>query len=607
MTDFTPQEIRTYYESRVSGMRFASGARQVRAKCPVHNGDGDNFAVEVSTGQWFCHSACGRGGDIFALEMEISSCDFPAAKKAVFELLGRPVPDFGDRDIISTYDYTDENGKLVYQVVRKYPKRFAQRRPTSNGGWIWSLGAIERVPFNLKALSDANTKTVVMVEGEKDVLTLGRHGIVASCNSEGAGNWKPELNRYFAGRKILLIPDNDEPGRAHVLKVASSLYGIAESIKILELPNLPAKGDVSDWFAAGGTVDDLRELVKASAQEYTPDFKFITLVPSEEDKWVEGPTSIVQHSGGMERFWDLAEEDGIPTPYAQLTDDLSGGFRNGEVYIIGGTRGSGKTSLALRFIWKALQLKHGVLMFSLEMSQKDVLRRMVSIEERVDLAQLRILQKKRKTQEISWQDMRLLDTLERKLRRTTEEVKKLPLLVHQRPAVSPTYLIDEVRRLKERQPLDLICIDHMQLMGSDGSERKEYEKFTAISRALKGQVARELNVPVLVVSQVSRTNSMDKRDELEITDLRGSGALEEDAAAVMLLYHDAKDIAEARAQDRLSKGPIKAFLKLGKNRFGQSPSYLELNHFKGFTRFESTDERDYVHEKALQGEFEGVA
>jgi KaiC/GvpD/RAD55 family RecA-like ATPase len=589
MTDFSEQEIRAYYQARVPSLRQTK-AREWRGKCPVHQGEGDNFAVDSGTGMAHCHSQCQRGWDILGLEMDLTNVDFVKAKNAVFGLIGRPLPDYQDRDVIAAYDYTDEQGKLLYQVVRKYPKKFAQRKPDGEGGWNWSLGGIPRVPFGLPEVVKANV--LAICEGEKDVLTLRRHGIPATCNSEGAGKWPPELSPYFQGKNVVIVPDNDKPGRDHALLVATSLHGIAARVRILELPGLPAKGDVSDFFAAGRSSDEFKKLAR-QAQSFEPGFRFASDIPSEEERWVFSVPRIIAESGGHKQFWNLLGQDEIPTPYEQLTEDLTGGLRKGEVYILGGARGSGKTSLALQFLNKALQSRQACLLFSLEMDQKSVLQRLISIRERVDLAQVRILQKKRAARIIDTNDSIILDALTRKLIRGTADVEDLPILVHQRPSVTPTYLVHETKRISEKQKIDLVCVDHMQLMGSDSSERKEYEKFTAISRALKGEVARELNVPVLVVSQVSRNNAVDKRAELEVTDLRGSGALEEDAAAVLLLYHDPEDTKLAKTDGRIGKGPLRAWLKNGKNRFGPSGTLIELWHHKRFTRFDSTNEADH--------------
>ena len=102
------------------------------------------------------------------------------------------------------------------------------------------------------------------MEGEKDADRLASLGFVATTNAGGAGKWRDEYSEYLRGRHVVIIPDNDEPGREHAAKVARSLQGIAASVRILELPNLPPKGDVSDWLDAGGVVDELLVLAESA-------------------------------------------------------------------------------------------------------------------------------------------------------------------------------------------------------------------------------------------------------------------------------------------------------------------------------------------------------
>ena len=107
--------------------------------------------------------------------------------------------------------------------------------------------------------SPANQQ-IALVEGEKDADALWRIGLPATTNSGGAGKWPPELNQHFKGAQVVIIPDADKQGRAHCKLVGSALQGIAASIDVLELPDLPEKGDASDWIAAGGTAEQLRAL-----------------------------------------------------------------------------------------------------------------------------------------------------------------------------------------------------------------------------------------------------------------------------------------------------------------------------------------------------------
>ncbi len=185
--NFTPSEVRTYYAARVPSLKITS-FREWRGPCPIHQGKDPNFSVNAETGLAQCHSQCGRGWDPTSLEMELSGFDFPRAKERVFDVIGRPRVPWEERDVEAIYDYTDASGKLLYQVLRKHGKQFKQRRPDGVGGWIWGLGDVQRVPFNLPKVLKA--EFVAVCEGEKDCGTLDRLGIIATCNNGGAGNFR---------------------------------------------------------------------------------------------------------------------------------------------------------------------------------------------------------------------------------------------------------------------------------------------------------------------------------------------------------------------------------------------------------------------------------
>jgi DNA primase len=574
---FTTSEVHTYYASRVPGLKQAG--KELRGPCPVHKGKDPNFSVNMETGLAQCHSQCGRGFDLISLEMELAGVAFPQAKERVYDLIGRPRVAWEDRNIETTYDYTDEAGKLLYQVVRLHGKQFKQRRPDGQGGWAWGLGDVLRVPFHLPEILTSDF--VAICEGEKDCRTLDRLGLVASCNSGGAGNFKPELVPYFTGKQVAIFPDNDEPGRAHALKVAALLAPVAKSLKIVELPNLPAKGDITDYINAGGTVEQIRELYR-KAQPWTPEWEFATNVPDEGDQHIRTIEQIVEASGGLTAFWNLAKFTGLPTPFGKLNWALGGGMRPGEVYVVGGNEGSGKTSLALQFALSALAKGHGVLIFSMEMGWQPIYQRMAGILARVDLHALRTKQ------------LRNADTRDETARlcRATTEIARWKPQVSTKPRITPQYVTAEMKRISKRSRVDLVIVDHAQLMSAERPSRSEYERVTAISRALK-ITACEIGVPLVALSQASRSNSHDRRD-LESRDLRDSGALEEDAAGIFLLFEDRDDAVAARsdAKDGVTRymtGPVKTWLKIAKNRYGVQGVYLALSHFKSQTRFEAQE------------------
>jgi hypothetical protein len=181
---------------------------------------------------------------------------------------GRPpriYRDFRDAGAICAYDYRDEQGSILFQVWRiKKPdgrKTFLQARPVP-GGWQDSIAGVRRVVYRLPELLAADPQLpVLLCEGEKDADRLAALGYVAATAPMGAGKWLPEYSAFFAGRRVCLLLDNDPDGEKHGEMVGSSLTGLAAEVRVLRLPGLPPKGDVSDWLTVGGTSDDLARLI----------------------------------------------------------------------------------------------------------------------------------------------------------------------------------------------------------------------------------------------------------------------------------------------------------------------------------------------------------
>ncbi len=194
-----------------------------------------------------------------------------------------PLPYNGhSSQIVAVYDYQDADGTLLYQSVRKFPKAFYQQRPDSNGGLSYKLGDVKRVPYRLPHVLAADpSATIYIVEGEKDADQLVALGLIATTNVSGAGKWRSEYNHYFRGRHVVILPDNDGPGRQHSEHVAQELVDTAASVRLVNLPGLPLKGDVSDWLANGGTAQELEQIV-ASAPLYQPQIEGVTRVASNQ-------------------------------------------------------------------------------------------------------------------------------------------------------------------------------------------------------------------------------------------------------------------------------------------------------------------------------------
>lgn len=164
---------------------------------------------------------------------------------------------------VASYKYCDEEGRFLYQVVKYRPKTFRVRRKV-DGRWVYNLDGVPRVLYHLPELLAAPQNTYVfVVEGEKDVLQLMKLGAVATTNFGGAGKWRDEYSGFLTSRHVVILPDNDTPGRKHASQVAWSVYKKAASVRILLLP-VAEGGDVSDWIAAGGKYDQLFDLADST-------------------------------------------------------------------------------------------------------------------------------------------------------------------------------------------------------------------------------------------------------------------------------------------------------------------------------------------------------
>lgn len=224
------------------------------ACCPAHEDKTPSLSItEGEDGKVLlkCFAGCSVESVVTSMGLKMS------------DLMGQDTKQVSNqkRRIKGAYDYQNEAGKLLFQVVRYEPKTFRQRRPNGSWGWIYDVQGVRVVPYHLPELLANRQEVVFIVEGEKDVHTLESIGCVATCNAGGALKWTNDHAIHLKERDVVILPDNDDKGRQHAEQVAHSLQGIARAVKVVSLPDLPQKGDVSDWFAAGGTKEELQQLV----------------------------------------------------------------------------------------------------------------------------------------------------------------------------------------------------------------------------------------------------------------------------------------------------------------------------------------------------------
>ncbi len=262
---------------------------------------------------------------------------------------------------------------------------------------------------------------------------------------------------------------------------------------------------------------------------------------------------------------------GVPTGFIDL-DRLTSGFQKGDLIILAARPSMGKTSLALNIARTAAQTTaEPVAIFSLEMSKEQLVKRLIFAEARIESG----LVTRGQLRDSDWS----------KLTTAWADLHKLPLFIDDASFLTPLELRAKCRRLKAEHGLGLIVVDYLQLMGSGGRVENRQQEISAISRSLKG-LAKELEVPVLALSQLSRAPEARTDRRPQLSDLRESGAIEQDADVVMFIYRES--VYKPTEENRGS-----AELIIAKQRNGPTDT-VNLVFLREFTRFENRAPEDFA-------------
>jgi AAA domain len=169
--------------------------------------------------------------------------------------IGMPAFKPNGKRLIAKFDYKNEQGNLLYQVLKYEPKSFSQRRPDGKGGWINNVDGVRRVLYRLPEILKYPDATIFFCEGEKDADRVASFKYCATTIA--SGTWTNECAQALAGRDVLILEDNDDSGRKRALAAAQELRGKAKTLRIVRLPGLQDKQDVSNWLDVGNTAEDL--------------------------------------------------------------------------------------------------------------------------------------------------------------------------------------------------------------------------------------------------------------------------------------------------------------------------------------------------------------
>lgn len=237
--------------------QFKQNKNGIVALCPSHDDKSPSLSASYTDEKILvkCQAGCTFKEIVSAMEMEQSQ---------FFSQKGK-IP---QKIIEAVYRYEDKDGNHVMDVVRFKPKAFLPRRPDGK----YSLEGVARVPYRLPHMLAGikEGRDIILLEGEKDCDNAKDFGLVATTFDGGAGKWREEYSKWFQEAKVICLPDNDPPGLKGMRLIASEIVKVAESVSWLELPDIPAKGDLSDWLSIeGNNIEKFNSLVEQSSSTWT--------------------------------------------------------------------------------------------------------------------------------------------------------------------------------------------------------------------------------------------------------------------------------------------------------------------------------------------------
>jgi replicative DNA helicase len=495
------------------------GRGNIPCPFPDHEDNDPSFGLCHDNRGFKCFG-CDRGGTVIDLAMHLNGMDQKDAIIWLGEKLNiiepsTPAPVSKPKkkqqlgNVVRTYDYTDADGSMIFQVLRYEPKDFRQRRPDGNGGWSMSVPQEYRTLYRLpEVIASAR---VYLVEGEKDADTMHDIGLTATTmpiGARGSGkvNWSPKYSEILRGKEVVIIADNDESGHGHAAAVEIELAGIAKRValfKSAKLADAPPKSDVSDWVNSGllSAVDIQQD---GEASLYPPKF--------------DSMADAVKQFGDYMRRKASGEIKPIKTGLWFIDDRMS--IEPGNVVIVAARPAGGKTSTMVSIA--ALQAKSGLAVpgfFSLEMTTEEMTCRLQSCISGVPFKSI-------------W-DNDLDEHQRNQVSTATHSIINSPMrFVAPRKRMGIADIEKVAAEWVDRHGVNIIYLDQLsKIKPSEGKSR--FEQFSNNMSSVK-ELALKLNVPIVMAAQIRRPGDPSKLTPPRLSELKDTGQIEEDADIVLM-------------------------------------------------------------------------
>lgn len=490
------------------GLQFRRAGGALKAICPFHDDQTPSLRVNVDKQLWIC-DPCNKGGsviDFVMLKEGISAMD-------AMEKLGNfndkaPKPELKEVD---TYDYVDENGVMLYQVVRyegfdgkKKVKSFKQRHKNSDDQWVWTMDGVRRVLYNLFDVQDA--QDVWVVEGEKDAKALISLGFPATTNVGGAKKWLDSYSDSLKGKNVVVCPDSDPVGKEHGQMVIKSLAGKAKTIFLFDVTPFKDVSDLIEKHGDAAKAEILRRLDGLKPINPAPDLPVYSLEELEGDYY-----GLVENFG--KRGLNLSKWlPGLNSCVRALVP--------GDVVLILADTGVGKTTAVANLAYHS---GLPTLIFELELPGSRMFERCLQMA--LQKSGDDIFQAYRSGTPPQWKMLK--------------ELKNIFICPLSRMNPQEMERIVDLAELKMGCRPALVAVDYMQLMQGIGGTR--YERASYVAEQMK-IIAKSTGTIVIEASQAARPlDKTGKTREMTLHDGKDSGSLESSAGLVLGAWRDEED------------------------------------------------------------------